>query len=66
MAVKRHDEDCSRTFRVEYLKNEKGSVEIMFCSTCGAPEHAKCEHEKNTWNVEETELTCDLCGADAT
>lgn len=38
---------------------------------CADPKCAKialviCEHPKNTWNAEQTTLTCDFCGRDVT
>lgn len=54
--------------RVEYLENEKGSVEISFCDVCGKALSTLCEHKKNTWQGEgdNQRLLCDLCGADGT
>lgn len=51
---------------VHYLDNDKGSVQVEFCSECGYVVSCICEHEMNTWNEEGTKLTCNLCGADGT
>lgn len=56
----------SSSYKVEYLSNEKGTIEILFCKVCGYSPTAMCEHTKNSWNEEGTKLTCDLCGADGT
>lgn len=42
-----------------------GEVELRICDTCHWIS-ATCTHGKNSWNKEETHLTCNLCGIDGT
>jgi hypothetical protein len=51
---------------VVYAENENGTVQLEFCTKCAKPVSVICEHRKNTWNKEETKLTCNFCGADGT
>lgn len=43
----------------------KGSILIEICNKCSYLS-ATCNHSNNSWNKEETILTCDLCGSDGT
>ncbi len=53
---------------VEYLENEKGSVELSFCVECGEVTSFICEHKNRQWTGEEgnRKLICDLCNRDLT
>jgi hypothetical protein len=58
---------------IEYLENEKGSIELEICCRCRKFITTRCEHKKNTWTYtrnqadpEEQALLCNLCGADGT
>ena len=50
---------------VKYVQGPDGALEISYCTDCRYVE-AFCAHTKCTWNTEETVLTCDVCGVDAT
>lgn len=50
---------------VLYMENADGRLMIEACTECDHVNVA-CEHVKNSWNVEGTQLTCDLCGIDGT
>jgi hypothetical protein len=53
--------------KVLYFEIPSGTVMVLVCTDewCN---HATlyCEHSKNSWNEDKTQLTCDLCGADGT
>lgn len=42
-----------------------GTISADVCEKCDY-QIAWCTHERNSWNIAGTELTCDLCGADGT
>lgn len=82
----RHDQhlkdSVGLSIRVEYVNNDKGSMQVEFCNTCGLILRVMCECKHNTWHdkegnaipaedvlkdgVEAVVLRCNLCGVDNT
>lgn len=50
---------------VLYLSSFLGEVQIEQCDKC-AYRIVQCNHKYKSWNIEQTQLTCDLCGTDVT
>jgi DNA-directed RNA polymerase subunit RPC12/RpoP len=48
------------------VENDYGAWEVEVCVNCGEQVHKHCPHHHNSWNEDETVLTCDNCGADGT
>jgi hypothetical protein len=57
--------DGGYTASVMYMENIDGRIMVEACRKC---DHVKvtCEHLHNSWNAADTQLTCNLCGADGT
>jgi hypothetical protein len=63
---RRHfEEDGISTEDVQYVYVPEGGLMLLICTKCRLIE-THCLHLKNSWNKEETQLTCDLCGIDGT
>jgi len=67
--LREHDEHVQRDggFSADYLTvtSYLGTVEVESCDQCPLVA-VRCTHERNTWNADEAQLTCDLCGVDGT
>lgn len=67
--LKEHDQHVAErggwSADVVYLSSYLGEVDIDSCDRCPYLE-ARCIHKYNSWNVEGTILTCNLCGKEGT
>lgn len=63
--LREHDEHGSYSFGIVYISSWLGTIELEECDTCGYL-NVLCTHENNSWTEDETQLLCDLCGADGT
>jgi hypothetical protein len=49
----------------ETLTYPVATLELAICDDCGYVA-AVCDHVRNSWNKDGTQLTCDFCGQDGT
>jgi hypothetical protein len=66
MAKEQHPNHKIYAIKVEYLTNDKGTVQVEFCDKCGKVCSVICEHKEAEWRDKDTKLVCLLCGADCT
>lgn len=63
--LKEHEEHDSFSSSIFYMNNYLGEIQIEECDICGYQD-VICLHIKNTWNDQNTKLTCLLCEVDGT
>jgi hypothetical protein len=51
---------------ISHTGHKAGSLWIEICTECPYIKTPLCNHEKNSWDAEGKNLTCDLCGMDGT